>query len=190
MLFHGYSRTGKFTVSAKGNVLEKHAMLESMSGDLAAFAAGTVLIKTREKAQMTLQQRDQPDAPILVKVEDRDCGAFRLVSERILFPPERAFCGSALFVAGSDGAGGFTFQHFSFFAAGLPPRVRTAELGNVQILSFGIEEEFQQWRWPGDTRPFLLPRSVRVAAKTDKGQIEIVNSTLPARRNNLRPSKA
>jgi hypothetical protein len=179
MRFHGYNRTGRFTVSAKGNVLDRRATLESMSGDLAAFAAGTLLLTKRDNASVEVEKQREPGTAFVVKVGDRDCGEFALVGERILFPTQRSFCGKASFELSSDAAGALTFRNFHFSGGNLPAGAKTAELGNVRILSFGIDEEFQNWTWPGDVKPFLLPRSVHIVVATDKGQIEITNQYTP-----------
>ena len=175
MLFHGYAQSGHFQVSSRAGIMDRSAMFESMSGDFAAFAAGSLLIKRRDSATFSVEA----GPPLLLRIDDRECPEFKVISEKFLFPPIESFCGAATYTLNEDATGGITFQHFHFAAANLPASVQTAELGPAKILTFTVDEDFQSWNMPGETTPFLLPKNVQISVTSDKGTIEFRNAYTP-----------
>jgi hypothetical protein len=178
MLFHGYNKAGRFTVSAKAGGLGKGTAIESMSGDLAAFASGVLLLRERNAAFEILPAA-RPGEALSLRVEDRACPPFRLLGERMLFPPSESFCGSSTFTVRGESAADRTFSHFTFLASSLPARGKIADLGDIEIRAFQIDEDFQESSLPGDAKPFLLPKRVRISIRTDKGEIEVTNEYMP-----------
>lgn len=170
MLFSGYGE-GRFRARAKGRFADRGMLKESLSGELAAFASGALLLRKRDTARIEGDGHE-------VRIVDSGCPPLRLVSDSVLFPAREALCGTAVFET-APGVDGPTFSRFRLTSANVPARVKTADLGEVELRSFQVEEEFQSLKLKGDARPVLLPKTVRIKATTDKGDIEIRNEYTP-----------
>src|SRR5437016_6384489 len=176
-LFHGYnprSDKGTFTVSA--GIFKRGAMKESMGGNNAVVFAGLML---RDGLQATpspeILQPAGAGQPFIVRLNATQCQAFKL-KESSLFPGN--YCGRweyRLTESGND----LRFEHFSFDSAGLPTQAKIAYLGDVQVLGFHFDEDFQQAFLPGDAKPFLLPTQVVTTITTDRGTVTITNQYAP-----------
>jgi len=179
MLFHGYRQNGGMTVSATGGIFQRGVTLDSMSADFAAFAAGRILLKKDDTAYFDVRPRPQAGDSFLVTIEDTGHPPFKLISDRVLFPPERSFCGTATFTLSGNPASGPHFTHFTWTASNLPANATIADLGSVQILTYKIDEDFQTRNLRGETTPFVLPKTVHIQVATDKGQIDITDEYTP-----------
>lgn len=176
-IFHGYnprSDKGTFTISA--GIFQRGTMKESMGGNNAVLFAGLML---RDALHATpspeILQPAGAGQPLIVRFNGVQCQPFKL-KESSLFPGN--YCGRweyYLTESGND----LRFERFSFDSAGLPTQAKVAYLGDVQVLGFHFDEDFQQALLPGDAKPFLLPKKVVTAITTDKGTITITNQYAP-----------
>jgi hypothetical protein len=173
MVFNGYNQgSGKFSLRANAAMFSAGAMHDSVSGDLAAFFAGSLIGREDPTRTITIEQPAEPDKPLLVAVKDAECPRLDLMP-RWMFPQHA--CGSAQFRVSAGAHGGLMFQHFSFYSSGPPAAAKITYLGDVQLLAFHAEVDFQEGTVPGDPNPYLWPRQAVTSVKTSKGSVTITN---------------
>jgi hypothetical protein len=156
-------------------MLNAGAMRDSVSGDLAAFFAGGMIPK-KDPSLIEIRQSPEPGKPVLVVVKDKECPALELM-QRAMFPQHP--CGLARYSVNSGSQGGLVFQHFSFDSAGSPAAAKIGYLGDVQVLAFHAEVEFQDVVLPGDSKPYLWPLEAVTSVTTNKGKVTISNRYSP-----------
>lgn len=177
MVFNGYNQgSGKFSLRANSGMFNAGAMRDSLSGDLAAFFAGGLIPKKTSTQTIAIQQAPEPGKPVVVVVKDGACPQLALMPQW-MFPQHP--CGSAQFsvIAGSHGS--LIFQHFSFDSSGSPAQAKIAGLGDVQLLAFHAEVEFQEVVLAGDSNPYLWPLEAVTSVTTNKGKVTITDRYSP-----------
>lgn len=147
-------------------------MRESLSGDFALLMAPAPLAAKDNTTHLEIQQPSHDGEPFLVTAKNTECPEFKLIGGW-LFPQKP--CDSIQFRVAADPANGFVFQHFSLDVTNLPAPAKIAEFGDVRILSFRTEGDFQTVSMPGETQPYLLPKQVITSVATNKGKIVITN---------------
>jgi hypothetical protein len=176
MIFNGYDQgAGRFSARAKSGMLNAGAMHDSLSGDLAAFFAGGMILK-KDPSLIEIRQAPEPGKPVLVVVNDKECPALQLM-QRWMFPQHP--CGLAQFSVNAGSHGGLVFQHFSFDDSGSPAAAKMVYLGDVQVLAFHADVEFQEAMLPGASKPFLWPLEAVTSVTTNKGKVAITNRYSP-----------
>ncbi len=75
------------------------------------------------------------------------------------------------------------FQHYTFDSAGLPAAAKVQYLGDVRILAFHTDIDFQEGSLPGDAAPYLWPKQAVTLVTTDRGKISITNRYSPQPRH-------
>jgi hypothetical protein len=176
MVFNGYNQgSGKFSFRANAGMLNAGAMHDSVSGDLAAFFAGGTIPK-KDPSLIGIRQAPEPGQPVLVIVKDKECPVLEMM-QRAMFPQHP--CGLAQFSVNAGSHGGLMFQHFGFDTAGAPGAGKVNYLGEVQVLSFHAEVDFQEAMLPGESSPYLWPLEATASVTTNKGKVTIVNRYSP-----------
>jgi hypothetical protein len=171
MVFNGYNRgSGKFSLRANSGMFNAGAMRDSLSGDLAAFLAEGLIPGRTSTQTIAIQQPQEPGKPVVVVVKDGECPQPALMP-RWMFPQHP--CGSARFSVIAGSHGGPIFQHFSFDSSGSPAPAKIDGLGNVQLLSFHADVEFQEVVLAGDSNPYLWPLEAVTSVTTNKGKVTI-----------------
>jgi hypothetical protein len=172
MVFNGYNQgSGRFSARAKSGMLNAGAMHDSLSGELSAFFAGGVILK-KDPSRIEIRQAPEPGKPVLVVVRDKECPALELM-QRWMFLQRP--CGLAQFTVNAGSHGSLMFQHFSLDSSGSPAAAKIAYLGDVQVLGFHADVEFQEVVLPGDSRPYLWPLEAVTSVTTNKGKVTIDN---------------
>jgi hypothetical protein len=177
-VFRGYNQeAGKFSFRSNSGWFNTRALRESLSGDLAVFAAAMRLAPAKDwSPHLEIQQPAQPGEPFLVSAKDGECPEFKLLRNWVF--PEK-LCISAQFRLAGDPANDLVFQHFSFDVTNLPATAKVADFGDVQVLSFHSEGDFQKASLPGEAQPYLLPKQVVTSVATSKGKMVITNQYAP-----------
>ncbi len=177
-LFRGYNQeSGKFSFHSDTGWTNTRALRESLSGDFAAFVAAMRLAPKKDSSfHFEIQQPAQPGDPFLVTTKDGDCPEFKQLKDWIF--PEKP-CISAQFRLAGDPTNDLVFEHFSFDVTNLPGAAKVAEFGDVQVLGFRCEGDFQKASLPGETQPYLLPKQVVTSVETSKGKMVITNQYAP-----------
>jgi len=143
----------------------------------AAFVAAMRLAPKKDSSfHFEIQQPAQPGDPFLVTTKDGDCPEFKQLKDWIF--PEKP-CISAQFRLAGDPTNDLVFEHFSFDVTNLPGAAKVAEFGDVQVLGFRCEGDFQKASLPGETQPYLLPKQVVTSVETSKGKMVITNQYAP-----------
>ena len=173
-LFRGYNQeAGKFSFRSNSGWFNTRALRESLSGDLAVFFAVMGLAPAKDQSpHLEIQQPTRAGEPYLVTRKAGECPEFKLLRDWVF--PEKP-CVSMQFRVSGDPADGLIFQDFSFDAINLPGTAKVADFGDVQVLSFHSEGDFQKALLPGETQPYLLPKLVVTSVATSKGKIVITN---------------
>ena len=175
MVFRGYNQqSGKMSLRASSGLMSPGAMRDSVSGDLAAFFGGGVLLRKHEGG-IEIRQSDG-DSPVIVSVKDDACGPLGLM-RRWMFPQHA--CGMAQFIVSPVPGDEHTFGHFTFDSSGTPAAANVAYLGAVRAEAFHAEVDFQAQSKPGDRNPYLWPLKTVTALTTNKGKITITNQYSP-----------
>ncbi len=170
VVFHGYapSRGGK--VSAKGGITARRQLYDSLSGDLAAIGLASKALGSRG-ALRVVSNGDGFTAAL----DDQSCQPFRLVGADVLFPTRDTFCGSTTFHIAREQGAELVFRDAAFESANLPVHSKLPYLGEVEILAFHVDLEFQRAMLPDDAVPFLLPMRAVTKFRTNKGEIVLTN---------------
>ena len=179
MVFHGYNlQSGKFSLRGNSGWFNTWALRDSMTGDMAAFVAPLFLVPSAEvSSRLEIRQPDQPGRPAIVTGHATGCEPFQLMPPgRFLFPYKH--CGTEQVTLALE-SNEPVFQHYSFDSDGLPAPARVPYLGDVQILGFHADVDFQKGTLPGDPNPFLWPKETAALITTDKGKISIANRYSP-----------
>jgi len=167
-VFKGYNlEAGSFKLRGNSGWTNTWALRDSLTGHLAAYiAAGFLAPKKDEPSHIEIA------GPFLITARREHCPAFELIG-KVLYPKKT--CGSVQFRLIDDANGGLTFDHFTLDIANLPATARITYLGNVEVSSFHVEEDFQKAYLPGDPQPFLLPKQVVTTVTTNKGTVTMTN---------------
>jgi hypothetical protein len=178
MVFRGYMNqaAGSFSLRTNSGMFNAAAARDSMSGDLAAFFAGGLISMKSSHRAIEIQQASAAGKPAVVIVKDGECPQLALMP-RWMFPQHP--CGSAQFTVNLGSRGALTFQHFSFESSGSPVAAKVTYLGDVQVLAFHAEVQFQEAMLPGDPNPYLWPMEATTSTSTNKGRVTISNRYSP-----------
>ncbi len=182
MIFRGYGlQTRSFNLNGRSGWFNTGALRDSMSGNMAAFAAPLFLMPGKDGAwKFDLRQPSRPGEPILAVNRAEPCQPFELMPPRggkYLYPWHP--CGAMQFTVAVKPSNEPVFERYAFDAAGLPVPVKVAYLGDAQLLAFHVDIEFQEGFLPGESKPFLWPKETVTSAATDKGKITITNRYSP-----------
>jgi hypothetical protein len=176
-VFHGYdarAATGAFSLYMGKQ--EKRVIKEgAMTGGDAVLAAGLKL-RAAAAATVAIEQPAQAGQPLILKIRDAKCPEFGRSEDR---RDIRNFCGRSEYRLIPEGTTSFRFQHFSLDCTNLPAKADTAPLGTVQVLSYHMDEDFEEVLLPSDPKPFLTPKQVITTIGTNKGKIVVTNQYAP-----------
>ena len=143
-------------------------MRESLSGDLAVFFVAMLLAPRKDgDPHFEIQQQARPGEPFFVSAKGAECSAFKLL-DHYVFPQKP--CISTQFRLTGDPGNELVFDHFSFDEMNLPATAKIADFGEVQVLSYHCEGDFQKTSLAGETQPYLLPKQVVTSAGPAKAR--------------------
>jgi hypothetical protein len=176
-VFHGYNaraETGVFTLylgKRENKVIKEGAM----TGGDAVLLVGLKLRKAADGA-VAIEQPAQAGQPLLVGIREPLCPEFgRSEGRRDI----RNFCGRSEYRLMPEGTDGLRLQHFNLDSTNLPAKADTAALGTVQVLTYHVDEDFEEALLPGDPKPFLVPKRNVTTIGTNKGKIVVTNQYAP-----------
>lgn len=177
--FHGYNPR-----SSEGNLHLEYSWQTALFGGplkKAVYATSiptllmSVLLQPNLEKNATIAPGASPELVAVAIQPGGECEPFQWENERYA---SRTFCGSFEAQAGKDD---FVLKHFAFDAARVPVPATMDTFGQVNILRYHSEVEFQKVFLPGDPKPFLVPKLVTVTVETDKGKLVMAGSYTPAK---------
>ena len=85
-------------------------------------------------------------------------------------------CGSSEFQLKKDD---LSLVRFAFKSVGLPISTVVKPFGKCQLRNYRVEAEYQKVMFPGDPKPFLVPKRVETKVETDKGTLVMTSQFAP-----------
>jgi hypothetical protein len=176
-VFHGYNAraaTGAFTLYLRKG--EKKVIKQAaMTGGDAVLLVGLKLRKAADGA-VAIEEPAQAGQPLLVSIREHGCPEFGRSEDR---RDIRNFCGRSEYRLIPEGADALRVQHFNLDSSNLPAKADTAALGTVQVLTYHVDEDFEQVVLLRDPKPFLVPKQNITTIGTNKGKIVVTNRYAP-----------